>query len=365
MAELILKDVCKSFGKVEVVRHVDLQLRDKEFVVFVGPSGCGKSTLLRLIAGLEDVTRGEILIDGEVVNDRRPKERGIAMVFQSYALYPHMSVYENMAFGLELSRQSRAEIDQRVRRAAETLELVPLLARLPRELSGGQRQRVAIGRAIVREPKVFLFDEPLSNLDAALRVQMRIEIAKLHDEIGATMVYVTHDQVEAMTLADRIVVLRDGRVEQVGAPLDLYHQPANRFVAGFIGSPQMNFIDCIVEAADAQGVRVRLPGGQALHAAVAADGVRAGDTVTLGVRPEHLLEGRAPPDGTLLEGRCTVVEQLGESHLLHVELPQGLRITVRDAGDARIRAREAVAIGVSAGRCHLFLANGTALARRL
>jgi multiple sugar transport system ATP-binding protein len=196
-------------------------------------------------------------------------------------------------------------------------------------------------------------------------VQMRIEIAKLHDEIGATMVYVTHDQVEAMTLADRIVVLRDGRVEQVGAPLDLYHQPANRFVAGFIGSPQMNFIDCIVEAADAQGVRIRLPGGQALHVAVAADGVRAADTVTLGVRPEHLLEGRAPPDGTVLEGRCTVVEQLGESHLLHVELPQGLRITVRDAGDARIRAREAVAIGVSAGRCHLFLANGTALARRL
>ena len=365
MAELILKDVCKSFGKVEVVRHVDLQLRDKEFVVFVGPSGCGKSTLLRLIAGLEDVSRGEILIDGEVVNDRRPKERGIAMVFQSYALYPHMNVYENMAFGLELSRRSRAEIDQRVRRAAETLELVPLLARLPRELSGGQRQRVAIGRAIVREPKVFLFDEPLSNLDAALRVQMRIEIAKLHDEIGATMVYVTHDQVEAMTLADRIVVLRDGRVEQVGAPLDLYHQPANRFVAGFIGSPQMNFVDCAVEAADAQGVRVRLPGGQTLRAAVAADGVRAGDAVTLGVRPEHLLAGRAPPDGTLLEGRCTVVEQLGESHLLHVELPGRLRITVRSAGDARIRAREAVAVGVPGGRCHLFLANGTALARQL
>ncbi len=364
MAEVVLRNVGKSFGRTEVIRDVSLQLRDREFVVCVGPSGCGKSTLLRLVAGLEDVTQGEILIDGEIVNDRKPKERGIAMVFQSYALYPHMRVYENMAFGLELAKHSKQEIDRRVRQAAGILELTPLLSRLPKELSGGQRQRVAIGRAIVREPKVFLFDEPLSNLDAALRVQMRIEIARLHEELGATMLYVTHDQVEAMTLADRIVVLREGRVEQVGAPLELYHRPANRFVAGFIGSPQMNFLDCVVEGGDAQGVQLRLPGGQALQVPVAADGLRAGDAVTLGVRPEHLLAGRAPDDGAALYGRCAVVEQLGESHLLHVEVPESLRIAVRGAGDATIRAHENLTVGVPAEHCHLFVADGRALARR-
>ena len=364
MAEVVLKGVCKSFGAVDVIRDVSLQLRDREFVVCVGPSGCGKSTLLRLIAGLEDITGGEIHIDGERVDERKPKERGIAMVFQSYALYPHMRVYENMAFGLELAKHSKQEIDRRVRRAAEILELTPLLNRLPKELSGGQRQRVAIGRAIVREPKVFLFDEPLSNLDAALRVQMRIEIARLHEDIGATMVYVTHDQVEAMTLADKIVVLRDGRVEQVGAPLDLYHRPANRFVAGFIGSPQMNFIDCTVQGADAGSVQVLLPGGQQLRVAVAADGLRAGDRVTLGVRPEHLLQGLAPADGATLHGRCSVVEELGESHFLHVELPEKLRLTVRSSGDAQIKAHEELTIGVPAEHCHLFLADGRALARR-
>jgi multiple sugar transport system ATP-binding protein len=364
MAEVVLKNVCKTFGRVDVIRDVSLHLRDREFVVCVGPSGCGKSTLLRLIAGLEDITRGELLIDGELVNDRKPKDRGIAMVFQSYALYPHMKVYENMAFGLALTKHSRKQIDERVHRAAQILELTPLLGRLPKELSGGQRQRVAIGRAIVRDPKVFLFDEPLSNLDAALRVQMRIEIARLHDDIGATMVYVTHDQVEAMTLADRIVVLRDGRVEQVGAPLELYHRPANRFVAGFIGSPQMNFIDCTVEGADALGVLVRLPAGRKLRAPVAADGLRAGDRVTLGIRPEHLLEGRSPQDGATLEGRCFVVEQLGESHLLHAELPEQGRLTVRSGGDAHIGVRDNLTIGVPAGHCHLFLADGRALARR-
>ena len=364
MAEVVLKNVGKTFGRTEVIRDVSLQLRDREFVVCVGPSGCGKSTLLRLVAGLEDVTHGEILIDGERVNDRKPKERGIAMVFQSYALYPHMRVYENMAFGLELSKHSKQEIDRRVRRAAETLELTSLLARLPKELSGGQRQRVAIGRAIVREPKVFLFDEPLSNLDAALRVQMRIEIARLHEELGATMLYVTHDQVEAMTLADRIVVLRDGRVEQIGAPLDLYHTPANRFVAGFIGSPQMNFIDCSVQAIEAQGVHVRLSGGQTLRAPVAGNGLCVGDRVTLGVRPEHLREGQSAANGVALGGRCEVVEQLGESHLLHVELPEKMRITVRGAGDATIRANEDLIISLPAEHCHLFHADGRALARR-
>jgi ABC-type sugar transport system ATPase subunit len=351
MAEVMLKDICKSFGKVDVIRHVDLQLRDQEFVVFVGPSGCGKSTLLRLIAGLEDISSGDLLIDGERVNDRKPKERGIAMVFQSYALYPHMKVYENMAFGLELSKHSKEEIDRRVRRAAEILELTPLLGRLPKELSGGQRQRVAIGRAIVRNPKVFLFDEPLSNLDAALRVQMRVEISKLHDDMSATMVYVTHDQVEAMTLANKIVVLRDGRVEQVGAPLELYHRPQNRFVAGFIGSPQMNFIDAQVEGADEKGVLVRLPGGEKLRA--------------LGVRPEHLIEGKPPADGATLTACCTVVEQLGESHFLHADLPERLRVTVRSAGDAHIHAHENLTIGVPSEHCHLFLADGRALPRRM
>jgi len=364
MAEVILTGVCKSFGGVEAVRHVDLHFRDREFVVCVGPSGCGKSTLLRLIAGLEDIDSGELRIDGERVNDRRPKDRGVAMVFQSYALYPHMNVYQNMAFGLELRRRSRQEIDRRVREAAAILELTPLLDRLPKELSGGQRQRVAIGRAIVREPKVFLFDEPLSNLDAALRVQMRIEIARLHQSIGATMIYVTHDQVEAMTLADRIVVLRDGGVEQVGAPLELYHRPANRFVAGFIGSPQMNFVDCAVDGVDAQGVRVRLPGGQTLNVPVAADGVRSGDRIILGIRPEHLLAGAGSPADAMLDARCLLVEQLGESHLLHAELPQQLRLTVRGAGDARVRAGENLAIGVPAEHCHLFMADGRALARR-
>ena len=364
MAEVILTDVCKSFGKVEAVRHVDLHFRGREFVVCVGPSGCGKSTLLRLIAGLEDIDSGELRIDGERVNDRRPKDRGVAMVFQSYALYPHMNVYQNMAFGLELRRRSRQEIDRRVREAAAVLELTPLLDRLPKELSGGQRQRVAIGRAIVREPKVFLFDEPLSNLDAALRVQMRIEIARLHQSIGATMVYVTHDQVEAMTLADRIVVLRDGGVEQVGAPLELYHRPANRFVAGFIGSPQMNFVDCMVDGVGAQGVQVRLPGGQTLRAPVDADGLRAGDRVVLGIRPEHLLAGATQLGDAALDARCLVIEQLGESHLLHAELPENLRLTVRSAGDARVRAGENVTIGVPAEHCHLFMADGRAAARR-
>src|SRR5918998_3623100 len=256
MADVVLKGVCKSFGTAKVIHDVDLAVRDGEFVVFVGPSGCGKSTLLRLIAGLEDITVGDLSIDGTRVNDLPPPKRGIAMVFQTYALYPHMTVYDNMAFGLELAKASKAEIDQRVREAARLLQIETLLDRKPKQLSGGQRQRVAIGRAIVREPKVFLFDEPLSNLDAALRVQTRIEIAKLHSNLNATMIYVTHDQVEAMTLADRIVVLNAGRIEQVGTPLDLYHHPANLFVAGFIRSPRMNLLPATVAGADASGLRV-------------------------------------------------------------------------------------------------------------
>src|SRR6476659_1343220 len=253
MAALTLRRVVKRFGQVEIIHGVNLDIVDGEFVVFVGPSGCGKSTLLRMIAGLEELTDGELRIGDQVVNDVEPAARGVAMVFQTYALYPHMTVQENMSFGLRMAGLPKSEIKSRVDRAADILHLTPLLSRRPKQLSGGQRQRVAIGRAIVREPKVFLFDEPLSNLDAALRVQMRIEIAKLHSDMGVTMIYVTHDQVEAMTLADKIVVLNAGTVEQMGPPLELYHRPKNLFVAGFIGSPQMNFIASEVLAADPTG----------------------------------------------------------------------------------------------------------------
>jgi multiple sugar transport system ATP-binding protein len=360
MADLAMKGVEKSFGNAKVIKGVDLEVRDGEFVVFVGPSGCGKSTLLRLIAGLEDITAGELFIGGIRVNDLPPAKRGIAMVFQSYALYPHMNVYDNMAFGLELAKASRADIDKRVRRAAALLQIDGLLDRRPKDLSGGQRQRVAIGRAIVRDPKVFLFDEPLSNLDAALRVQTRIEIAKLHEDTRATMVYVTHDQVEAMTLADRIVVLQAGRVEQVGAPLDLYHRPANRFVAGFIGSPQMNFIDVEAIAVRREGAEVRLPGGQPILVPVAAAGLRAGEPLTLGIRPDHVTV--SDPESAQLAGRILLVEELGENHLLHADA-DGLRVTLRAPGEAAYRAGEVVGIAIAGDACHLFKPSGEALPR--
>ncbi len=362
MAEVILRQVRKSFGRVETIHGVDLHIRDREFVVFVGPSGCGKSTLLRLIAGLEDITAGALEIDGEDVTDKTPKERGIAMVFQSYALYPHMTVYENMAFGLKLSKTDKHDIDAKVRAAAETLELGELLDRLPKQLSGGQRQRVAIGRAIVRNPKVFLFDEPLSNLDASLRVQMRIEIAKLHERMNATMVYVTHDQVEAMTLADKIVVLSAGRVEQVGAPLDLYHHPQNLFVAGFIGSPQMNFISCEVLDTSAEGATLALPGGGHVLAAVNATALATGDRVTLGVRPEHLFHAGVDTDQAI-SGTVEVVEELGESHFLYVRLADRTLLTARAGGDAPQSIDSTVRIGLKGGDCHVFGADGKAMPR--
>jgi multiple sugar transport system ATP-binding protein len=340
-----------------VIHGVDLDIKDGEFIVFVGPSGCGKSTLLRLIAGLEDISSGDLFIGGERVNDQPPAKRGIAMVFQSYALYPHMNVYDNMAFGLELAKSSKTEIDTKVREAARMLQIEALLDRKPNELSGGQRQRVAIGRAIVRDPKVFLFDEPLSNLDAALRVQTRIEIAKLHTDTDATMIYVTHDQVEAMTLADRIVVLNAGQIEQVGTPLELYHHPANLFVAGFLGSPQMNFISCEVVQVGADGVEVRLPNGSTISVPVSAEGVRAGETVTLGIRPDHI---EANPQGTLT-GRIELVEELGENHLLYVDVGHGNRLTVRMAGDAHIEKASEVTLAISRESCHLFRQSGEAL----
>ena len=367
MATVVLRDVRKSFDTVEVIRGVDLTVREGEFVVFVGPSGCGKSTLLRLVAGLETITSGEILIDGVRCNDLPPAERGIAMVFQSYALYPHMSVYDNMAFSLKLAHMRKDEIKTRVERAAGILQIGTLLDRKPKALSGGQRQRVAIGRAIVREPKVFLFDEPLSNLDAALRVQMRIEIAKLHRDLKTTIVYVTHDQVEAMTMASRIVVLNAGRVEQVGAPLELYHHPVNHFVAGFIGSPKMNFWPGKLVAAEPGRARVALRDGTELWASVDAARAAAGSEVTVGVRPEHVVQlaGGAPGDGIgRFRGEVVLVENLGESALIYLRLPEteGLSLC-RIEGASLVKEGSQIELGVAADALHVFDAEGVAFPR--
>jgi multiple sugar transport system ATP-binding protein len=317
MAGLELKAIRKSFGTTEILKGVDLEIADGEFVVLVGPSGCGKSTLLRCIAGLEAITDGELRIGARRVNELAPKDRDIAMVFQSYALYPHMTVRKNMAFGLEIRRMKKSEIETRVAEAAALLGLEDLLERYPRQLSGGQRQRVAMGRAIVRQPEVFLFDEPLSNLDAALRVQMRVELARLHQRMGTTMIYVTHDQVEAMTLADRIVVLKLGEVQQVGAPLELYHRPANRFVAGFIGSPAMNFLSGkMLDEQEGKG-RVAVAGGKlALPRGRALPSV--GQAIEIGVRPEHLF--LVDPEKGDLRGRVEVVEPMGWDAHVHVRL---------------------------------------------
>jgi multiple sugar transport system ATP-binding protein len=369
MATVVLRDVRKSFDPVEVIRGVDLTVADGEFVVFVGPSGCGKSTLLRLIAGLETITAGEVMIDGQRSNDLPPAERGIAMVFQSYALYPHMSVYDNMAFALKLAHLSKGEIRTRVERAAGILQIGELLHRKPKALSGGQRQRVAIGRAIVRAPKVFLFDEPLSNLDAALRVQMRIEIARLHGELKTTIIYVTHDQVEAMTMATRIVVLNAGRVEQVGAPLELYHRPANQFVAGFIGSPKMNFLPGTLVAAEPTQARVALRDGTELTCAVDATRAAKGAELTVGVRPEHTSPAAGPgaapaTPGGRLRGEVVLVENLGESALIYVRQPgtEGLTLC-RIEGTSLARAGEPIELGIAPGVVHVFDADGQAFPR--
>jgi multiple sugar transport system ATP-binding protein len=363
VAQVVLRQVSKSFGSVAVIHGVDLDIAHGEFVVFVGPSGCGKSTLLRLIAGLEDVTSGDLFIDGVRVNDALPSQRGIAMVFQSYALYPHMTVYENMAFGLKLARTGKVAIDARVREAARVLQIEHLLDRKPKDLSGGQRQRVAIGRAITREPKVFLFDEPLSNLDAALRVQTRLEIARLKDDLGATMIYVTHDQVEAMTLADRIVVLNAGRVAQVGSPLELYERPRDLFVAGFIGSPRMNLLPTVAESANPGMMTVRLPGGAGLSVPVkdGAQGVTRGTKVTLGIRPEDLTS----PDGSdaTLSGRVLVVERLGSESYVYVKTEGEQTVVARREPTAGSAPDEAITVGLRASRCHLFGPDGIALDR--
>ena len=331
MANIELKAVRKSYGAVEVIKGVDLEIKKGEFMVFVGPSGCGKSTLLRLISGLEQITSGDLLFDGERVNNVIPSKRGIAMVFQSYALYPHMTVWENMAFGMQLSKASKPEMEARIRQAAELLQIDKLLDRLPKQLSGGQRQRVAIGRAIVRDPRVFLFDEPLSNLDAALRVQTRLEIAKLHHDMeNVTMIYVTHDQVEAMTLADRICVLRDGMVEQVGTPAELYDHPNSIFVAGFIGSPKMNFLTG--PFAEAHGC------------------------TTLGVRSEHI-EVVADGQG-LWSGKVVHVEDLGSDHFLFVDIGSDEPVIVRQAGKTHGALGRQVSLKPVEANLHRFGADG-------
>ncbi|MET0334207.1 MAG: sn-glycerol-3-phosphate ABC transporter ATP-binding protein UgpC, partial [Rhizobacter sp.] len=317
MAALTLRNVRKRYDDgTEVIHGVDLDIADGEFTVFVGPSGCGKSTLLRMIAGLEDITDGDIAIGRDRINDVPPAERGVAMVFQSYALYPHMTVAENMGFALKLSGQSKAEVKQAVGRAAEILQITHLLERKPKALSGGQRQRVAIGRAIVRKPRVFLFDEPLSNLDAGLRVQMRIELSRLHQEIGTTMVYVTHDQVEAMTLGDRIAVFNGGHIEQVGRPLDLYERPANRFVAGFLGSPRMNFIPCTAERGERDVLQLRMGDAGGLRLPGRWPHLAASEMV-FGIRPEHL---QLTQVGDGLAARIALLEHLGDSTIVHATL---------------------------------------------
>ncbi|WP_138472061.1 ABC transporter ATP-binding protein [Poseidonocella sp. HB161398] len=349
-----LRNVVKRYGPLEVIPGIDLDIEPGQFTVFVGPSGCGKSTLLRMIAGLETISDGDLMIGGERMNDTPASKRGIAMVFQSYALYPHMTVRKNLAFGLETMRMKRAEIDRRVTAAAETLQITQLLDRRPKALSGGQRQRVAIGRSIVRDPDIFLFDEPLSNLDAELRVQMRVEISKLHERLGNTMIYVTHDQVEAMTMADRIVVLKAGQVMQAGTPLELYNNPANRFVAGFIGSPKMNFLDA---TASESGLDVA---GQSLGGLPAAP---ASGRLTFGIRPEHVELG-GEGGASLGEARVELVEHLGGTTVLYAVTRSGESLNVVAPGQQGIRIGDVLPLRLDPANAHVFAEDGTVLRRR-
>jgi multiple sugar transport system ATP-binding protein len=355
MAPVVIRHLNKMFDEVHAVNDVNLSIRDKEFVVLVGPSGCGKTTTLRMVAGLESVTSGDILIGEKLVNNLPPMDRDIAMVFQNYALYPHMSVYDNMAFGLKMRKFDRPEIAKRVQEAAAILGIEGLLQRKPRQLSGGQRQRVALGRAIVRHPQVFLFDEPLSNLDAKLRVQMRVEIKKLHDRLGTTAIYVTHDQVEAMTLGDRVVVMKDGFVQQVGEPLDLYNQPANRFVAGFIGSPAMNFATVNVSEANGalwaanEGMRIKVPAEIAGRV-----GRYVGQTSILGIRPEDLrIASSADPADLSFDAVVEVVEPLGSEILLDMAVGPAMMVAAVEP-TVRAKVRDRLRLAVNPERLHFF-----------
>lgn len=362
MSEVSLISVNKHYGELQVIFDVSLTVSDGEFVVFVGPSGCGKSTLLRAIAGLEDITDGELRIGGHLVNNVPPSDREVAMVFQSYALYPHMSVKSNMEFGLKVNRVPVEERTKRIEEAAKILQLEEYLDRKPAHLSGGQRQRVAIGRAIVKQPRVFLFDEPLSNLDAALRVQMRVELDNLHKTLGTTMIYVTHDQVEAMTLADKIVVLNDGRTEQIGRPMDLYHRPQTKFVAGFIGSPKMNFLT--VENKGFDGEAIKIVYGDSNISCSGFDKAHfqeSSESLTFGIRPEHL--NVCETDKSDLKGFVKIVEALGNETNIYVELPNKDQIVIRDQNNPDVKRGEAIGLRVVAGNEHLFSANGGALQR--
>ncbi|HTV69409.1 MAG TPA: sn-glycerol-3-phosphate ABC transporter ATP-binding protein UgpC [Rhizobiaceae bacterium] len=357
MASVSLKNVVKRFGAVQVIHGASLDIEDGEFVVFVGPSGCGKSTLLRIVAGLEDASEGEVMIGGKTVNDVEPADRGIAMVFQSYALYPHMTARQNLSFGLRMTGHPKDDIERRVKRAADILRIGELLERRPAQLSGGQRQRVAIGRAIMREPQVFLFDEPLSNLDAELRVQMRVELARLHSELGVTMIYVTHDQTEAMTLADKIVVLRDGRIEQIGKPLQLYDDPINRFVAGFVGSPRMNFLAAELVAKDVRSTTVALvnQNGARLALPIASD-VGLGAPLVIGIRPEHIKPSGA--GDCELSANIDVVEHLGATSFAYANTKSGEPLVI-ERDDLAAGARpETLAFSIPADRAYLFDAGG-------
>ena len=358
MAGVKLTNVKKSFGAIDVIHGVDLDIEDGDFIVFVGPSGCGKSTLLRLVSGLEEITSGTIEIGGVDVSHTEPSERGVAMVFQSYALYPHMTVYDNMAFGLKMNGFGKQEIDERVQKAAKILELGPLLDRKPAAMSGGQRQRVAIGRSIVREPKVFLFDEPLSNLDAELRVQMRLEIAKLHNDLDSTMIYVTHDQTEAMTLADKIVVLRAGIVEQYGSPLELYDNPDNEFVAGFIGSPRMNFLDAEVISTKKGSAKINIPilGDLKFDVATRDRSPEKGEHVKVGVRPEHFISAKGAKHK--FKAPTSVVEQLGGNSYLYLNIGGSVPLTVEQKGHADVQDGQVATIGIDPTTTMLFDANG-------
>jgi multiple sugar transport system ATP-binding protein len=355
MAQVLMKDLNKKYDEVHAVKDVNLHIRDKEFMVLVGPSGCGKSTTLRMVAGLEEISAGQIVIGERVVNDLPPKDRDIAMVFQNYALYPHMTVYDNMAFGLKMRKFAKPEIEKRVKEAADILGIQELLKRKPRQLSGGQRQRVAVGRAIVRHPQVFLFDEPLSNLDAKLRVQMRVELKRLHDRLETTAIYVTHDQVEAMTLGDRVVVMKDGWIQQVGEPLELYGRPANRFVAGFIGSPAMNFAEVTLNEvngdlwAEGAGLRVRIPADRAARLRP-----YKGQPITMGVRPEdlHVSSGADSP-GTLIDAVVDVVEPLGSEILLDLRVGSSSMVA-RVEPTVRVKVHEPMKLAVIPERLHFF-----------
>jgi len=358
MANINIQNINKYFGKVHVIKDISLDIKSESFTVLVGPSGCGKSTMLRMIAGLEEINSGTISIDGQIVNNLPPKERDIAMVFQSYALYPHMTVFDNMAFGLKLEKRSNDEINERVNEAAKILQIQDYLDRKPKQLSGGQRQRVAIGRAITRKPKVFLFDEPLSNLDAALRVQMRVELAKLHDQLNATMIYVTHDQTEAMTLANDIVVLDQGIVSQKGTPMDLYNSPKNLFVAGFIGSPKMNFIESTVISKNSNSSEVDILGSGKLSIPKVLSNVSEGDKIKIGIRPEHLEINQI--SDVVWEGKVFVAEKLGSGTFLYLE-KDGEPLVVQTDGDTKIKVGDTIKVGINSSRCHIFNEKGSSI----